>query len=106
MAEEKPNLYRDALGAHRTEVSEAIDFSLTPPSGYGHPCTAICQTVADGAWESKAADAWVEEIDGLGSSVRSSFNNYYLDVSDAYAGEPATVEVPGVHDWKATWGGE
>lgn len=106
MAEEKPNLYRDALASHQRAVSDTVAFSLTPPSGYGHPCTAICQTVTGGAWESKAADTWVETIEGLGSSVRTAFSNYDLDVDEAYLAEPATVEVPGEQDWKATWESE
>ncbi|SDM56358.1 hypothetical protein [Actinomyces ruminicola] len=98
----KPNLYRDALYDHYTDVGNSLSYKLTPPNGAGHVCTAVCQGAAE-AWKSPASDTWVEGIDTLGSSIRTAFSNYWDDVYDAYAQEPETVEVPGEEAWKADW---
>lgn len=98
----QPNLYRDAIGDHSATLTTAIAFSLTPPSGFGHVCTAVCQKVAQ-AWESPAAEDWIVGVDTLGSDIKSAFSSYQDDVDAAYDLEPETVEVPGGESWKADW---
>ncbi|MDU0348106.1 hypothetical protein [Actinomyces sp. MRS3W] len=97
-----PNLYRDAINNHYTAVGNSISFKLTPPSGAGHVCTAVCQGAAE-AWKSPAADDWIEGIETLGSDIKTAFSNYWGDVSDAYSQESENVEVPGEESWKADW---
>ncbi|MBE6475477.1 MAG: hypothetical protein E7Z95_07920 [Actinomyces succiniciruminis] len=97
------NLYRDAIGDHSSDLNATIAFSLTPPNGFGHVCTKVCQDVA-AAWESPAAEGWIEGVDTLGSSIKTAFSNYKGDVDDAYAEEPENVDVNDpAESWKADW---
>ena len=99
----QPNLYRDGLADHAADVSREITYTLTPPSGFGSPCTAACQSVAAGAGESPAADTGVEGLDALGRSIKMCFENYLDDVEYEYSLEDAEVDVHGADAWKATW---
>lgn len=97
-----PNLYRQDLSRHEQTVIGFVSFSLTPPSGYGHVCTKVCQKIS-GAWVSPASDTWVLDLGTLGANVKSAFSTYKDEVSCLVAREPLEVMVPGDDAWKADW---
>ena len=97
-----PNLYRQDLSRHEKTVTGFVSFSLTPPSGYGHVCTKVCQKIS-GAWESPASDTWVRDLGTLGANVKAAFSTYKDEVNYLVSGEPLEVMVPGDDAWKADW---
>lgn len=101
--EPKPNLYKKDLASHAAAVQTFVDLTLTPSSGFGHPCTDVCKKVDEGGWISPAATTWTTTLAALGTSVKTAFSNHKSDVDQDVSAEPEEVTVPGQDSWKATW---
>lgn len=98
------NYYRDSVGAHKSLAETYADDTKSDGHGHmGNPCSGASTAIADGAWESPAADRWVEDLDGLGNNIKQAFESHFDEATDAYNAEPEEVEVPGIDDWKFHW---
>ena len=97
----KPNLLRPLRRTAWTSAGNAVD--AVSPSG-GNPLSSAGSTITDGAWESPDAAAFVTDLTGIGSTVRTAFVDAESHLETEYTSEPATVMVPGPDAWKADAG--
>ena len=97
----KPNLLKPKRLRAKNAASDAVD-ALSYQGG--NPLSGAGSSITDGAWESPDAAAFVTDLTGIGSTVRTAFVDAESHLETEWSSEPETVLVPGPEAWKADAG--
>jgi len=97
----KPNLLKPLRREAWSTASDGVDAVSVSD---GNPLAGAGTAITDGAWESPDAAAFVTDLTGIGSTVRTAFVDAETHLESEYTSEPDTVMVPGPQEWKADGG--